>query len=86
MEKDIKKILLIMVHSAGVGDMLRTSASWRALKNKFPTADLHLLFPHQGPRLCVRNINIKTPPFSFLSHLRQKAKRSKGLDRVFQRL
>jgi len=49
MEKDIKKILLIMVHSAGVGDMLRASASWRALKNKFPTADLHLLFLTKDP-------------------------------------
>lgn len=49
MEKDIKKILLIMGHSAGVGDMLRASASWRALKNKFPTADLHLLFLTKDP-------------------------------------
>jgi ADP-heptose:LPS heptosyltransferase len=49
MEKDIKKILLIMGHSAGIGDMLRASASWRALKNKFPTADLHLLFLTKDP-------------------------------------
>ena len=49
MEKGIKKILLIMGHSAGIGDMLRASASWRALKNKFPTAELHLLFLTKDP-------------------------------------
>lgn len=37
-------ILLLMCHSAGIGDILRGSASWRAVKNKFPKANLHLLF------------------------------------------
>ncbi len=35
---------MLMGHSAGIGDMLRGSASWRALKNHFPDAELHLLF------------------------------------------
>ncbi len=38
------KILLLMYHSAGVGDMLRASASWRAIKDRFKSAELHLLF------------------------------------------
>ena len=42
--KRIGRILMLMGHSAGIGDLLRGSASWRALKNKFPDAELHLLF------------------------------------------
>ena len=38
------KILLIKSHSQGVGDILRSSAAWAALKEKFPQAELHLLF------------------------------------------
>ncbi|MEZ0360343.1 MAG: glycosyltransferase family 9 protein [Hydrogenobacter sp.] len=40
----MKRILMLMGHSAGIGDLLRGSASWRALKNRFPDAELHLLF------------------------------------------
>lgn len=29
-------------HSAGIGDVLRSSAAWRALKNAFPETELHL--------------------------------------------
>ena len=29
-------------HSAGIGDILRSSAAWRALKNAFPQSQLHL--------------------------------------------
>ena len=36
-------ILLIKAHSMGIGDLLRSSAAWRALKNKWPHAHLHLL-------------------------------------------
>ena len=36
-------ILLIKAHSMGIGDLLRSSASWRALKDKWPEAGLHLL-------------------------------------------
>lgn len=36
-------ILLIKAHSMGIGDLLRSSAAWRALKNKWPKTQLHLL-------------------------------------------
>jgi ADP-heptose:LPS heptosyltransferase len=36
-------ILLIKAHSMGIGDLLRSSAAWRALKTKWPQAQLHLL-------------------------------------------
>jgi ADP-heptose:LPS heptosyltransferase len=36
-------ILLIKAHSMGIGDLLRSSAAWRALKNKWPQTELHLL-------------------------------------------
>ena len=39
-----KNILLLKSHSAGIGDILRSSASWRALKNRFPDARLNLVF------------------------------------------
>jgi ADP-heptose:LPS heptosyltransferase len=43
-------ILLIKAHSMGIGDLLRSSASWRALKNRWPQVDLHLLMlsKHSG--------------------------------------
>ena len=39
-----KRILMIKSHSMGVGDVLRSSAAWRALKNTWPDVELHLLF------------------------------------------
>ena len=39
-----KSILMIKSHSMGVGDLLRSSAAWRALKLKWPGVQLHLLF------------------------------------------
>ena len=36
-------------HSAGVGDLLRSSVAWRALHEKFPQAQLHLWFLTQDP-------------------------------------
>ncbi len=39
-----RKILLIKAHSMGIGDILRSSAAWRALKNHWPDVELHLLF------------------------------------------
>ena len=36
-------ILLIKSHSMGIGDLLRSSAAWSALKSKWPDAKLHLL-------------------------------------------
>ncbi|MEZ0324009.1 MAG: glycosyltransferase family 9 protein [Hydrogenothermaceae bacterium] len=37
-------ILMLKSHSAGIGDILRSSAAWRALKNRYPQAKLNLLF------------------------------------------
>jgi len=41
---------MIKSHSMGVGDLLRSSAAWRALKRKWPEVELHLLFlsKHEG--------------------------------------
>ena len=39
-----RRILMIKSHSMGVGDVLRSSAAWRVLKNKLPGVELHLLF------------------------------------------
>jgi len=44
------KIMMIKTHSSGIGDILRSSAAWRALKDLWPEAELHLLFlsRHEG--------------------------------------
>ena len=42
-------ILLIKGHSAGIGDLLRSSAAWRALRNRFPDVQLHLLLLTKDP-------------------------------------
>lgn len=39
-----ERILMIKSHSMGVGDVLRSSAAWRALKDTWPEVELHLLF------------------------------------------
>lgn len=39
-----KSILMLKSHSAGIGDILRSSAAWKVLKDKFPDARLNLLF------------------------------------------
>ena len=44
-----KRILMIKSHSTGIGDLLRSSAAWRALKNRFPGADLYLLVLTKQP-------------------------------------
>lgn len=44
-----QSILMIKSHSAGVGDLLRSSAAWRVLKNQWPHAKLHLLFLSNHP-------------------------------------
>jgi len=36
-------------HSAGIGDLLRSSAAWRVLKNTYPGAELHLLLLSREP-------------------------------------
>lgn len=42
--RPVKKILLIKSYSMGIGDLLRSSAAWRALKDRWPDVELHLLF------------------------------------------
>ena len=44
-----KNILLIKSHSMGIGDVLRSSAAWQALKRRWPDAKLHLLFLSRHP-------------------------------------
>src|SRR5215471_18074737 len=44
-----RSILMIKAHSAGIGDLLRSSAAWRALRNHFPEARLHLWFLTRDP-------------------------------------
>jgi ADP-heptose:LPS heptosyltransferase len=44
-----RRILMIKGHSAGIGDILRGSAAWRALRNKFPEAQLFLLMLTREP-------------------------------------
>ena len=44
-----RSILMLKGHSAGVGDILRSSAAWRALRNRFPEAQLHLWFLTRDP-------------------------------------
>lgn len=41
---NFQRILMVKSHSMGVGDVLRSSAAWRVLKDKWPQAELHLLF------------------------------------------
>jgi hypothetical protein len=49
MPPDPKNILLLKGHSAGVGDLLRGSAAWRALLDRYPGTGLHLAFCSQEP-------------------------------------
>jgi ADP-heptose:LPS heptosyltransferase len=43
------RILMLKGHSAGIGDLLRSSAAWRVLKNAYPEAELHLLLLSREP-------------------------------------
>lgn len=45
----INKILMIKSHSAGIGDLIRSSAAWAALSAQFPNAKLDLLFLTKNP-------------------------------------
>ena len=42
-EMNPANILLVKAHSMGIGDLLRSSAAWSALKARWPDARLHLL-------------------------------------------
>lgn len=44
-----RNVLLIKSHSAGIGDLLRSSAAWAALKRRWPAARLHLVFLNRWP-------------------------------------
>ena len=44
-----RSILMLKGHSAGIGDLLRSSAAWRALRNRFPDARLQLWFLTRDP-------------------------------------
>jgi ADP-heptose:LPS heptosyltransferase len=44
-----KRILMLKAHSAGIGDLLRSTAAWRVLKNAYPDAELHLLLLTREP-------------------------------------
>ncbi|MEI8169692.1 MAG: glycosyltransferase family 9 protein [Rhodoferax sp.] len=55
----VKKILMLKSHSMGIGDLLRSSAAWRALKDHFPNAELHLLFLSRHPGYAAEEL-IKT--------------------------
>ena len=44
-----RNILLLKSHSPGVGDLLRSSAAWRALSDTFPGVQLHLAFVSREP-------------------------------------
>lgn len=44
-----KRILMFKGHSAGIGDLLRSSAAWRVLKDAYPQAELHLLLFSREP-------------------------------------
>jgi ADP-heptose:LPS heptosyltransferase len=47
--KPPSRILMFKGHSAGIGDLLRSSAAWRVLKNAYPNAELHLLLFTREP-------------------------------------
>jgi ADP-heptose:LPS heptosyltransferase len=49
MKGTLRRVLMIKGHSAGIGDVLRSSAGWRALKEKFPDAGLFLLLLTREP-------------------------------------
>ena len=44
-----RRILLLKTHSAGIGDILRSSAAWRVLHNAYPGVELHLILLTNEP-------------------------------------
>jgi len=47
--RNLRSILMIKGHSAGIGDILRSSAAWRRLLDTFPQAKLRLLMLTREP-------------------------------------
>lgn len=44
-----KDILLVKAHSMGIGDLIRSSPAWRAIKDRWPQSNLHLLMLSTHP-------------------------------------
>ena len=65
--KDPQDILIIKAHSLGVGDVLRASASWRVLRERWPQARLHLLFLSKHPGYVTESL-IKEHPLLTSTH------------------
>lgn len=40
---------MIKAHSMGIGDLIRSSAAWAAMKERWPHANLHLLMLSKHP-------------------------------------
>lgn len=49
MKPNPSSLVMIKSHSLGVGDLLRSSAAWRVLKNRWPDVQLHLVFLSKHP-------------------------------------
>jgi hypothetical protein len=72
MIEKFKNLLLLKSHSAGIGDILRSSAAWKAIKNKSPNAKLHLLFITNHPGYPSKELMKKTSSTVKLSHYKQR--------------
>lgn len=58
---------MIKSHSMGIGDVLRSSAAWLALKQRWPEARLHLLFLSRHPGYPTENL-IREHPLLASAH------------------
>ena len=66
-----RNILLLKGHSAGVGDLLRSSAAWRALLDTYPGVRLHLVFLTKEPGAASEELIARHPLLSSF-HVRTK--------------
>ncbi|MEN9675417.1 MAG: hypothetical protein RIS76_1313 [Verrucomicrobiota bacterium] len=66
-----RNILLLKGHSAGVGDLLRSSAAWRALHDTYPGVRLHLVFLTNEPGAASEELIARHPLLSSF-HVRTK--------------
>ncbi len=82
-----KHILLIKSHSMGVGDVLRSSSAWGALKAHYGAAQLHLLFLSKHPGYATESL-IKEHHLLSSAHfltLRQKSPQDLGVQKTAMR-
>jgi ADP-heptose:LPS heptosyltransferase len=70
-----RRILLLKGHSAGIGDLLRSSAAWRALRQAWPSAELHLWFLSQAPGSAAEELIAQHP---LLASFAASDKRTRG--------